>query len=221
MTCGQDQVARIGRVDAASTRHDPRQTPEVRILDAFARLVAEHGLAKVNIGMICARSGYPRSVVYQHIGDKDMLVHQLVEWAKDEFSTAYSAAVANRTGSATATPMDMLRALLDVFFELMTDLPALFQAFITLWADAVAETSPARPVMTEPDGRYRFAIAQTVAAGIADGSLEATTDPDAYASALLGQLRGISMQVLIDPDGVDLPGVRAELERALTRMAAR
>ena len=88
-----------------------------------------------------------------------------------------------------------------------------------LWGDAAAETSALRGVLTEADRRYRFAIAQTVASGIADGSITGVRDPDAYASTSLAKIRGISMQALIDPEGVDLRGVRAELERGIDRLA--
>jgi hypothetical protein len=116
--------------------------------------------------------------------------------------------------------MDMLRALLDIIFELIRTMPTLNQAFLALWGDAAAEYSALRGALTEADRRFRFAIAQTVASGVADGSITGVHDPDSYASALLAQLRGISMEALIDPDGVDLRGLRAELERSVDRLSA-
>ncbi|MEV4055519.1 TetR/AcrR family transcriptional regulator [Amycolatopsis sp. NPDC049688] len=193
---------------------------EARILAAAAQLIAEEGFGRMKIGGVCARSGYARSVVFQHFGDKDGLGRRLVEHAVEEFTNVYSEAVAARTGAANATPMDMLRALLDIIFELIRTMPTLNQAFLVLWGDAAAEYSGLRGALTEADRRFRFAIAQTVASGVADGSITGVRDPDSYASALLAQLRGISMQALIDPDGVDLRGLRAELERGVDRLSA-
>lgn len=192
---------------------------EARILKATAHVVAEEGFGRMKLGAVCARSGYARSVIFQHFGDKDGLGRRLVEYAVEEFTDAYSEAVAARTGSANATPMDMLRALLDIMFELIRTMPTLNQAFLTLWGDGAAETSALRGVLTEADRRFRFAIAQTVASGVADGTITGVRDADAYASALLAQLRGISMQALVDPDGIDLRGVRAELERGIDRLS--
>lgn len=193
---------------------------EARILNAAAHLIAEDGFGHLKIGAVCARTGYARSVVFQHFGDKDGLGQRLVEYAVEEFTDAYSEAVAARTGGPNATPMDMLRALLDVIFELIRTMPTLNQAFLALWGDGAAEHSALRGILTEADRRFRFAIAQTVASGVADGSITGVRDVDAYASALLAQLRGISMQALIDPDGIDLRGVRAELERGIDRLSA-
>ena len=199
---------------------DGEEIVEARILRAAAHLIAEEGFGRLKIGAVCARSGYARSVIFQHFGDKEGLGRRLVEYAVAEFTDAYSEAVAARTGSANATPMDMLRALLDIIFELIRTMPTLNQAFLALWGDAAAEYSALRGALTEADRRFRFAIAQTVASGVADGSITGVHDPDSYASALLAQLRGISMQALIDPDGVDLRGLRSELERSVDRLSA-
>ncbi|GAB3133059.1 TetR/AcrR family transcriptional regulator [Amycolatopsis sp. NPDC004378] len=193
---------------------------EARILIAAAHVIADEGFGRLKLGAVCARSGYARSVIYQHFGDKDGLGKRLVEYAVEEFTVAYSEAVAARTGAATATPMDMLRALLDIIFELVRTMPTLNQAFLALWGDGAAEYSALRGALTEADRRFRFAIAQTVASGVADGTITGVRDADSYASALLAQLRGISMQALIDPDGVDLRGLRAELESGIDRLSA-
>nr|WP_225958008.1 TetR/AcrR family transcriptional regulator [Amycolatopsis lexingtonensis] len=189
-------------------------------MGAAAHLIAEEGFGRLKIGAVCARSGYARSVIFQHFGDKEGLGKRLIEFAVEEFTNSYSEAVAARTGAATATPMDMLRALLDIIFELIRTMPTLNQAFLALWGDGAAEYSALRGTLTEADRRFRFAIAQTVASGVADGSITGVRDADAYASALLAQLRGISMQALIDPDGIDLRGLRAELESGVDRLSA-
>ncbi|MCR6481751.1 TetR family transcriptional regulator [Amycolatopsis sp. OK19-0408] len=205
---------------AGRIQQDGDEHVEARILNAAAHLIAEDGFGRLKLGSVCARSGYARSVIYQHFGDKDGLGQRLVEHAVEEFTNAYSEAVAARTGAATATPMDMLRALLDIIFELIETMPTLNQAFLALWGDAAAESSAMRGALTEADRRFRFAIAQTVASGVADGTITGVRDADAYASALLAQLRGISIQALVDPDGIDLRGVRAELERGIDRLSA-
>ncbi|WP_290056407.1 TetR/AcrR family transcriptional regulator [Amycolatopsis solani] len=210
----------MDRSAAGRIPQDGEEAVETRILGAAAHLIAEEGFGRLKIGAVCARSGYARSVVFQHFGDKEGLGRRLVEFAVEEFTNSYSEAVAARTGALTATPMDMLRALLDIIFELIRTMPTLNQAFLALWGDGAAEYSALRGTLTEADRRFRFAIAQTVASGVADGSITGVRDADAYASALLAQLRGISMQALIDPDGIDLRGLRAELESGVDRLSA-
>ncbi|RSM76624.1 TetR family transcriptional regulator [Amycolatopsis sp. WAC 01375] len=209
-------------MDSSAEERQVQRDQEIartRILDTAARLIGEAGFARLKIGMICARTGYPSGVVYQLFGSKETLVQRLVEFAAEKFADVFSAAVATRTGGLTPSPMDMLRALLDIFFELLTDMPPLNRAFVVLWTDATVGDPAVRSAMTEADRRYRFAIAQTVAAGIADGSIGGVRDPDAYAAALVGQLRGIAVAAIIDPGGIDLRAVRAEMEYAVDRLA--
>ncbi|WP_181773655.1 TetR/AcrR family transcriptional regulator [Amycolatopsis pittospori] len=198
-----------------------QEIARTRILDTAARLIGESGFARLKIGMICVRTGYPSAVVYQLFGSKETLVQRLVHFAAEKFADVFSQAVATRTGGLTPSPMDMLRALLDIFFELLTDMPPLNRAFVVLWTDATVGDPAVRSAMTEADRRYRFAIAQTVATGIADGSTVGIRDPDAYAAALIGQLRGIAVASIIDPGGIDLRAVRAEMEYAVDRLASR
>ncbi|MFI9454781.1 TetR/AcrR family transcriptional regulator [Amycolatopsis sp. NPDC052450] len=209
-------------MDSSAEERQVQRDQEIartRILDTAARLIGEAGFARLKIGMICARTGYPSGVVYQLFGSKETLVQRLVEFAAEKFADVFSAAVATRTGGLTPSPMDMLRALLDIFFELLTDMPPLNRAFVVLWTDATVGDPAVRSAMTEADRRYRFAIAQTVAAGLADGSIGGVRDPDAYAAALVGQLRGIAVAAIIDPGGIDLRAVRAEMEYAVDRLA--
>ncbi|MEU9692680.1 TetR/AcrR family transcriptional regulator [Amycolatopsis japonica] len=209
-------------MDSSAEEHQVQRDQEIartRILETAARLIGEAGFARLKIGMICARTGYPSGVVYQLFGSKETLVQRLVEFAAEKFADVFSAAVATRTGGLTPSPMDMLRALLDIFFELLTDMPPLNRAFVVLWTDATVGDPAVRSAMTEADRRYRFAIAQTVAAGLADGSITGVRDPDAYAAALVGQLRGIAVASIIDPGGIDLRAVRAEMEYAVDRLS--
>ena len=116
-------MTRVDRAAEGRIQEDGEDAVEARILDAAAHLIAEEGFGRLKIGSVCARSGYARSVIFQHFGDKDGLGQRLVEYAVEEFTVAYSEAVAARTGSANATPMDMLRALLDIIFELIRTMP--------------------------------------------------------------------------------------------------
>ena len=118
-------MSRVDRFAAGPTEPEGQEIVEARILNAAAHRFAEQGFGRVNIGAVCARSGYSRAVIFQHFGDKNGLARRVVEWAVAEFTDAFSEAVAARTGGATATPIDLLRAFLDIMFELIRTMPPL------------------------------------------------------------------------------------------------
>jgi hypothetical protein len=67
------------------------------------------------------------------------------------------------------------------------------------------------PLMRERDRYFRAQVSDDVTAGIAAGSIRPDVDPEAVAVAAVGQLRGISLQRLLDPTAVNLVSVRKHL----------
>src|SRR5262249_14581881 len=76
------------------------------------------------------------------------------------------------------------------------------RAFLLLWAEA-ATAPELSGIFRERDEAFRADLRDDVAAGIADGTIRADTDPQDVAVAVLGQLRGIGMQRLLDSNAVD------------------
>ncbi|MGW4527485.1 hypothetical protein [Amycolatopsis sp. NPDC004378] len=67
------------------------------------------------------------------------------------------------------------------------------------------------PTFRERDSAFRNDIAEDVAAGIAEGTIRDTVRPEAVAVAVIGQLRGIGMQRLLDVEAVDVEGLPTEV----------
>ena len=78
------------------------------------------------------------------------------------------------------------------------------RAFLLLWAEA-ATASELSSIFRERDEAFRAGLREDVAAGIADGTIRAGLNPQDVAVAVLGQLRGIGMQRLLDANAVDTP----------------
>ncbi|WP_258344258.1 TetR family transcriptional regulator C-terminal domain-containing protein [Saccharopolyspora gregorii] len=64
------------------------------------------------------------------------------------------------------------------------------------------------PIFRERDAAFRADLRADVEAGIAGGVVDPGLDPDDVAVAIVGQLRGIALQLLLDPGGVDVDQVR-------------
>ena len=81
------------------------------------------------------------------------------------------------------------------------------RAFLLLWAEAATAPELAR-IFRERDAAFRADLGEDVRAGIADGAIRPDTDADDVAVAVLGQLRGIALQRLVDPQAVDTQRLR-------------
>jgi hypothetical protein len=81
------------------------------------------------------------------------------------------------------------------------------------------------PIFRERDEAFRADLREDVAAGIDDGSIRPDVDPGEVAIAVVGQLRGIGLQRLLDPGAVDTarlrPSVTEHWGRALAPSPSR
>ncbi|HYH33069.1 MAG TPA: TetR family transcriptional regulator C-terminal domain-containing protein [Pseudonocardia sp.] len=98
--------------------------------------------------------------------------------------------------------LERLLRLVAGYVRALTGAGVASRAFLLLWA--TAPTSPElAPIFTERDERFRADLRADVAQGVADATVRPDVDPHAVAVAVLGQLRGISMQHQLAPGTVD------------------
>jgi hypothetical protein len=91
------------------------------------------------------------------------------------------------------------------------------RAFYALMFEALGPTPELVKEFRELHRRFRADIVRTLRAGIAAGTIRADIDAEAQAAILLGSLRGIAFQWLLDPEGFSLDAAYAELKRNLRK----
>lgn len=203
-----------GVPDRAATRRTQaqrREAAESALLAAAAETIVEAGVAGLTFARVGARAGYSRGIVTHHFGSKRGLLEAVARWAQTGFGTAVE-----------DVPRGLDRLLLHVdryLAGLGEDDPAWY-AYMVLWVGAATDPELA-PIMRERDEYFRADLRSDVSAGITTGAVRPDVDPDATAVALVGQLRGIGLQRLVDPRAVDLDRLRGEVvpqwRRALSR----
>jgi hypothetical protein len=84
-----------------------------------------------------------------------------------------------------------------------------------LWADAVATGSPdVRPAMLGADREFRDELSKRIERGVSSGEFARSIDPGGLAAVVVGMLRGVALQSMLD-DELDLDACRAEVEEVL------
>lgn len=195
-----------------------RADAERRLIDAAAELIGEVGLSRLTLAGVGERAGYSRGLASHYFGSKGALLQRLVEVVAREFREALGAA------STSDSPLDELRGLVRTFIGMVADLPPLHRAFLVLWADAVAGSPDLRPIMATSDRYFRRDIAMIIDRGIAERDFPDDVDADALATVLVGMLRGVALERLIDADrdtDIDLDASRIEIEQLLDHRLSR
>ena len=175
------------------TQDERRATTEAALLDAASALVVESGVGSLTLARVGGRAGYSRGIVTHHFGSKQALVDALARRVQAGYVTGLD---------AMEPGLERLLALVEGYVALLADATDANRAFLLLWVEA-ASSQELTPIFVERDAGFRAELREDLAAGLADGTVAADVDPEDTAVAVVGQLRGIALQRLVDPDAVD------------------
>jgi AcrR family transcriptional regulator len=183
---------------ARRTQRERRDQAEAALLNAAAELVVEHGVRSLTLARVGERAGYSRGIVPHHFGSKQALLERLARATQAGFVP----------GLGGLPPgLDRLLRLIDGYVGALGQVGVFNRAFLLLWAEA-ATASELAPIFRERDDAFRADLRDDVHSGIADGTIRPDLIPAEVAVAVVGQLRGIGLQRLLDPQAVDTERLR-------------
>ena len=186
---------------ARRTQQERRDQAEAALLTAAAELVVEQGVRALTLARVGERAGYSRGIVTHHFGAKQTLVERLARATQAGFVPGLDSA---------APGLDRLLRLIDGYLGELGRIAVFNRAFLLLWAEAATQPELA-PIFRERDEAFRADLRDDVEAGIADGTVDAGVRPAEVAIAVVGQLRGIALQRLLDPQSVDVEQLRGSV----------
>jgi AcrR family transcriptional regulator len=187
------------------SQEERRNQAEQALLDAAARLFARRGLDHTSLAEVGNEAGYSRGLATHHFGSKAALVERLARRSQRNF-------VAGLGNVDDQEPLALL-SMVDAYLAALGEHADEARAFFVMWGAALPEEAALRPVFVTDDARFRDGVEALVRAGRAHQTIRADADPVGVAIALVGLLRGIAVQFLIDPQGVDLRVARATCEQ--------
>ncbi len=202
------QNARPQNGGTRRTQAERRTVAKDGLLGAAAELFAEQGVVETSLAQIGERAGYSRGLANHHFGSKSELIERLVERVQTGFTDSLETSASD---NALEAILRIVRAYVGHSAVLSSELRALF----VMWgASFPAESSVIG--MAEADARTRATLSSWVERGQVDGSVNADVQPAAVAATLIGMLRGVVAQCLIDPAAFDVAAVQAECERMVS-----
>jgi AcrR family transcriptional regulator len=196
--------------DVRRTQEERRSEAERKLITAAAELVGEIGPSRVTLANVGERAGYSRGLATHHFGSKGALMQRLVETVTHQFREA----LIDQQHSPDA--LDELRALIGIYFDVVSDLQPVNRARLVLWAEAVTTPSQdIRPAMVSADREFREEIEKRLRRAVTGGQIAASVSAHGLATVIIAMLRGVALQSLID-DHVDLAAAREEIEQLVT-----
>lgn len=177
-----------------------------RLLDAAGELISEGGYAAMTLAAVGHRAGYSRGLVTARFGSKRELVEALVE----RITTVWNARNV-QPGTVGKSGLDGLLLNLDAIRMQAESDPSALRTLYALQFEALGQVPELRAHFVAFHRTMRADMASFVRRGLRDGSVVAGTSPKAEGAAVVGALRGIGYQWLLDPDDVDPAALLAYL----------
>ena len=210
------------------THAERREEAEHRLLEAAMEIVAKRGTVRMTLAEVGAAAGYSRGLPAHRFGNKAGLVHALAGYLGERFGQQ------RQQGPALAPGLPAILGNIHFYFARTGGAWLATRALLVMMtescmephADTGTNTDNSTGLRAEVAGYNRTALAwfeQHIRTGIAQGDIAADTDPATTAVILLGAMRGVMLQWLVD-ERIKLPAVRDRLllivEAALRRHAA-
>jgi len=194
---------------AKRTQEQRRQTAERRILHAAIRIISRRGLGGLTLAAAGEDAGYSRGIVSHHFGKKDDLLIAVVNYVIDRFRTTLSDTAATEQGLPT------LLRMVDAYLEGVERFSVSARAFHLILTEGM--NSPTlTPAVTAANEASLRNIERYLRDAQGLGQVRGDVDPQSEAVLILGGLRGVLAQWLID-DSIDLPRIRAAFIDTLKR----
>ena len=188
-----------------------RQTSEHLLLEAALEIVAQRGSVRMTLAEVGEAAGYSRGLPAHRFGSKAGLVHALAGYIGERFGQ-------QREGAPRREPgLDAILGNIHFYFSRQGDALIATRALLVMMTESCM--APASELRQEVASYNRQALAwfeQHIRAGITGGEIAADTNPATTAVILLGAMRGVMLQWLVD-DRIPLAAVRDQLLRIVAQ----
>jgi AcrR family transcriptional regulator len=188
-----------------------RTESERRLLDAAREIVARKGWAGLTLAEVGVAAGYSRGIANQRFGTKAALLQALARHINSAFMAEIMKAPPREPG------LDSVLGFVTVYLSRPDKSWTNTRALIRLLADGGVEGSETDGSLVDYNREVRAYLEEQIRAGIAAGNIRADVSPVAGAFVILGALRGVMLQKLLESGDIELVEVRDQLLTMLQR----
>jgi len=187
------------------THAERREEAERRLLEAALVIVARRGSVRMTLAEVGEAAGYSRGLPAHRFGSKAGLVHALAGYIGERFGAQRERGAAHEPGMAA------ILGNIRFYFSRKGDAYTATRALLVMMTESCME--PNADLRHELAAYNRTALAwfeEHIRIGIERGEIASDNDPAVAAVILLGAMRGVMLQWLVD-ERIKLVAVRDRL----------
>ena len=171
-----------------------REEAERRLLNAALAIVAQRGSVRMTLAEVGQAAGYSRGLAAHCFGSKAGLVQALAGYIGEQFGQQRA------RGPALAPGLPAILGNIRFYFSRRGQAWLSSRALLVMMNESCIEAQPElRPVVAAYNRSALAWFEQHIATGIAQGEITPHNDPAVTAVILLGAMRGVMLQWLVDP----------------------
>ncbi len=163
-----------------------------RLKSAAFELIAEGGISALTTAALAKRSGYSTAIVSYHFGSKDNFIQFLLDDAYQRSS------VVSTIPLETVDTIAELKNMLARYAKFVREQPEAAFAYLALVSSANETNPQLLKAVQKMNHLARKRIEQAIVAGQKGGSINKQIDASSSAIAIVGGVRGIIMQFMVD-----------------------
>lgn len=187
------------------THAERREEAERKLLAAALEIVARRGSVRMTLAEVGEAAGYSRGLPAHRFGSKAGLLHALAGYIGERFGQQ------REKGPRPAPGLDAILGNIHFYFGRKGEAFTATRALLVMMTESCME--PGTDLRAEVAAYNRSALAwfeQHIRSGIERGEIAPDNDPAITAVILLGAMRGVMLQWLVD-DRIKLAAVRDRL----------
>jgi AcrR family transcriptional regulator len=193
------------KTKSASRQDERRRTSDARMLRAAMAIIAKKGAAGASLAEIGVAAGFSRGLPAERFGTKLAMLNALMDYMEGWFAERLHKAIGNRTG------LDAVRARIDAHIDGFSASPVATAALYSLFVESLCAIPDLQPRTRALSASFHDGFRTHLGQAKRRGELRTGIDCIKMANILVGMLRGLIIQALLEGDAAQLAANRAQM----------
>ena len=193
--------------NAPRTHEQRRELSEKQMLKAAIALFARQGYLKTTLTEVGREAGYTAGLVSHKFGSKEGLLQAVVDHISKRF-------LQDQMGKAIEqkSATDSIKNYIEIYLTEVSLREGPMRALYVIMGEALGAVPEIRQSIADLNAGARNILIHILERGIEQGEFRKDLDTETAAALIIGSLRGLVMQHLIDPKALKLKNMRATVQ---------
>jgi AcrR family transcriptional regulator len=194
-----------GRPKLASRQDERRRASDARMLRAAMAIIAQKGAAGASLAEIGVAAGFSRGLPVERFGTKLAMLNALMDFMEGWFAERLLKAVGDKTC------LDAVRARIDAHIDSACASPVATAALYSVFVESLCAIPELQPRTRALSASFHDGFREHLGQAKRRGELRAGVDCAKMANIIVGMLRGLIVQSLLEGDVARLAANRAQI----------